>query len=181
MAATTVVVNRPATWALRTFGNAETVLIAVLKNKPPCAATRLTTRPSTYRRYAQIVEQYLVPAIGRIHLERLTPSDVRAMLNAKATKLRSRSLHHIRTVLRTALKVAMRDGLIPNNAAALAESPRVPATGMRTLGEDDVGHPILSAMMIAFIGAVIGECQAYEVAHAVSWCRRGDSNSGPSV
>ncbi len=101
-------------------------------------SARPTTRPSTYRRYAQIVEQYLVPSIGRIQLERLTPSDVRAMLNAKATKLSPRSLHHMRTVLRTALKVAMRDGLIPNNAAALAESPRVPATEMRTLGEDDV-------------------------------------------
>jgi integrase len=99
-----------------------------------------TTRPSTYRRYAQIVDQYLVPALGRIQLERLTASDVRSMLNSRARILSPRSLHHLRAVLRTALKVAMRDGLIPNNAAALAESPRVPASEMRTLGEDDVGR-----------------------------------------
>lgn len=97
-----------------------------------------TTRPSTYRRYAQVVDQYLAPAIGRIQLERLTPADVRSMLNSKAAKLSPRSLHHLRAVLRTALKVAMRDGLIPNNAAALAESPRVPVAEMRTLGEEDV-------------------------------------------
>jgi integrase len=101
-------------------------------------SARPTTRPSTYRRYAQIVEQYLIPSIGRIQLERLTPSDVRAMLNARAGSLSPRSLHHIRNVLRTALKVALRDGLIPNNPAALAESPRVPVTEMRTLAEEDV-------------------------------------------
>jgi integrase len=97
-----------------------------------------TTRPSTYRRYAQLVDQYLVPALGRIQLERLTPSDVRSMLNSKTKTLSPRSIHHLRAVLRTALKVAMRDGLIPNNPAALAESPRVPAAEMSVLGEDDV-------------------------------------------
>ncbi len=100
-------------------------------------SARPTTRPSTYRRYAQLVDQYLVPALGRIQLERLTPSDVRSMLNANAKTLSPRSLHHLRSVLRTALKVAMRDGLIPNNAAALAEAPRVPGSEMHTLAEDD--------------------------------------------
>jgi integrase len=97
-----------------------------------------TTRPATFRRYAQLVHQYLTPALGRIALERLSPSDVRAMLNAKSG-LSPRSLHHLRAVLRTALHVAMRDGLIPANAAALAEPPRVPETDRHFLGERDPG------------------------------------------
>lgn len=98
-----------------------------------------TTRPLTLQRYAQLVAQYLVPALGRIPLERLAPSDVRAMLNAHAGTLSPRSLHHLRAVLRTALHVAVRDGLIPTNAAALAESPQVPDTEYHYLGENDSG------------------------------------------
>jgi integrase len=98
-----------------------------------------TTRPATFRRYAQLVDQYLAPALGRIPLERLSASDVRAMLNAKSGTLSPRSLHHLRAVLRTALHVAMRDGLIPTNAAALAEAPRVPETDRHFLGEKDAG------------------------------------------
>jgi integrase len=97
------------------------------------------TRPATFRRYAQLVDQYLVPSLGRIPLERLAPSDVRAMLNAKSDSLSPRSLHHLRAVLRTALHVAMRDELIPTNAAALAAAPRVPETDYHFLGEKDAG------------------------------------------
>jgi integrase len=98
-----------------------------------------TTRPATYRRYAQLVDHYLTPALGRIPLERLSPSDVRAMLNTREGTLSPRSLHHLRAVLRTALHVAMRDGLIQTNAAALAEPPRVPETDHHFLGENDPG------------------------------------------
>jgi integrase len=98
------------------------------------------TRPTTYTRYAGLVDHYLIPALGRIPLERLSPSDVRTMLNSRIDTLSPRSRHHLRAVLRTALKVAMRDGLIPNNAAALAEAPRVPASEMHTLAEDDVNR-----------------------------------------
>lgn len=94
------------------------------------------TRPTTYTRYAGLVDHYLIPALGRIPLERLSPSDVRGLLNRTDT-LSPRSRHHLRAVLRTALKVAMREGLIPNNAAALAEAPRVPASEMHTLAEED--------------------------------------------
>jgi integrase len=96
-----------------------------------------TTRPSTLRRYTQLVDQYLIPALGRIPLERLSPSDVRGLLNAKAGALSPRSINHLRAVLRTALHVAMRDGLIPTNAAALTEPPRVPDTEYHFLGEKD--------------------------------------------
>jgi integrase len=96
-----------------------------------------TTRHSTYERYASIVDLHLKPALGRIPLERLSPSDVRSMLNAKAGALSPRSLHHLRAVLRTALKVAMRDGLIPTNAAGLTASPRVPDPEIHFLGEVD--------------------------------------------
>jgi integrase len=90
-------------------------------------------RPSTYRRYKDLSEQHIAPMLGRIPLERLTPADVRQLLNAKlAEGLAPRTVHHVRSVLRTALHHAERDGLIQRNAAALAESPRVERKEMKS-------------------------------------------------
>jgi integrase len=93
-------------------------------------------RPSTFRRYKDLTEQHIAPGIGRIPLERLTPADVRQLLNAKAETLAPRTVHHIRAVLRTALHQAERDGLITRNAAALAESPHVERQEMKSLNPD---------------------------------------------
>jgi integrase len=88
-------------------------------------------RPSTFRRYKDLTEQHIAPTVGRIPLERLTPADVRQLLNAKSADLAPRTVHHIRAVLRTALHQAERDGLVTRNAAALAESPRVERQEMK--------------------------------------------------
>ncbi len=87
---------------------------------------RPKVRPSTFTRYRGLVELHLVPSIGRIPLEKLTPRDVQAMLNAKAAGgMAPRSVHHLRAVLRTALNQAVRWGDVPRNVAALTDPPRV--------------------------------------------------------
>jgi integrase len=93
-------------------------------------------RPSTFRRYKDLTEQHIAPSLGRIPLERLSPADVRQLLNAKGATLAPRTVHHIRAVLRTALHQAERDGLIQRNAAALTESPRIERQEMKTFTPD---------------------------------------------
>jgi integrase len=94
-------------------------------------------RPSTFRRYKDLTEQHIAPSLGRIPLERLTPADVRQLLNAKGADLAPRTVHHIRAVLRTALHQAERDGLVQRNAGALAESPRVERQEMKAFTPDE--------------------------------------------
>lgn len=112
-------------------------------------------RPTTLRRYRQLVTHQLVPHLGRIPLARLTPSDVEGML--RQLHGAPRSAHHARAVLRTALNRAMRHGLITRNAAALAEAPRVarreaqaldPAQARRLLAALD-GHPMRAMFLLA--------------------------------
>ena len=114
------------------------------------AAAESTVRHSTHRRYRQIVQHQLVPHLGRIPLAKLTPGDVEAMLHALADEgMAPRTVHHARTVLRTALARAMRHGLVVRNAAALAAPPRVAHREIRSLDPDQVrlflatvkGHP----------------------------------------
>src|SRR2546421_11169052 len=42
---------------------------------------RQRVRPQTFKRYRELVTAHLIPALGRIALDKLGPADVQAMLN----------------------------------------------------------------------------------------------------
>jgi len=105
-----------------------------------------SVRARTFEHYAGIVRLHLVPSIGRRPLSKLTPSDVETMLSAHVKGgMSPRSAHHVRAVLRNALKGAERDGLVSRNAASLARPPRVVKTEMTTLSP---------AQVTAFLAAI---------------------------
>lgn len=121
-------------------------------------AVEPSVRHSTFRRYRQIVTHQLTPQIGRTPLSQLTPADVEAMLRRLAADgLSSRSVHHVRAVLRTALARAARHGLVARNAAALAEPPHVERREVRALDPAEVrrflsaleGHPLRCLFTVA--------------------------------
>jgi integrase len=69
---------------------------------------------------------HLVPALGSKRLDRLTPRDVRTLLNAKKRSgLSVRMVQYIHAVLRNALQNAVREELLVRNVAKLVqvESP----------------------------------------------------------
>lgn len=105
---------------------------------------RMRVRASTWRGREMHVRVYLVPALGRLALARLSAADVERALSAflasgrpqrpaKGTRGRQNAralapltVRHIRTTLRRALADAVRDGLAGRNAAAEARPPYVP-------------------------------------------------------
>ncbi len=87
---------------------------------------RHKVRPSTWRRYVQLVRGHLIPSLGHLTLEGLMPEQVQAMLNKKEKEgLAPRTRHHLRAVLRNALNKAIRWKRITSNAAELADPPRI--------------------------------------------------------
>lgn len=78
---------------------------------------------STYVRYAGIVDKHISTALGRKKLRDLSRAEVRALYAAKGTELSSRSVDYIHITLQKALSQAVRDDLVPRNAAA-GERPR---------------------------------------------------------
>lgn len=107
-------------------------------------SVKTRNRYSTHRRYAQIVEQYLIPWLdprGTRKLDELDRTHVQQMINELAQSdppkrpkaLAPRSLRNIRSVLRRALKVAMDDGLILRNVAKMVDLPAEPNDDKRTL------------------------------------------------
>jgi len=106
-------------------------------------ATRQRIRHSTWRGYESCVRVYLVPAIGRLELEKLTPTDVeRVTAGLVAAGRAPRTAALTRIVLRRALADAERDGLVHRNVAALARPPHVPSRSL------EVGRDYLDAAQL---------------------------------
>jgi len=88
--------------------------------KPPA------TKPKTYEAYEGDLRIHLIPALGNRPLVKLQPQEVREFMRAKIEAgFSSKSIRNYRATLRVALNVAMQDGLIARNAAALAKPPRL--------------------------------------------------------
>jgi integrase len=93
-----------------------------------------TVRPSTYRSYEQLIRVHLVPALGKIPLEKLSTQHIRAFLNQKQDEgLSSRTVQYLHAILRKALNDAVKDQLVVRNVAALVDPPRVQSTEVQPL------------------------------------------------
>lgn len=94
---------------------------------------------NTRANYGQIVRVHLVPALGKVRLDKLTAEQVDHFLAGKADAGLSRShIGRMRTILADALRHAERRGLVVRNAAALSVMPKTkPATPRRSLTPDE--------------------------------------------
>ena len=89
---------------------------------------------STADGYERIVRLYVVPSLGRVRLDQLSPSHVRGMLTALRDQgLSPNTMRLARSVLRRALRTAEADGLIARNPAALVDGVRLGQRTGRTL------------------------------------------------
>src|SRR5215212_1974590 len=88
-------------------------------------SVRGSVRQRTFERYEQIARVHIKPELGRIKLKALTPIHVRGLYREKLDDaLSPRTVQYIHTTLRKALKEAVRDGLIPRNAADAVKAPK---------------------------------------------------------
>jgi integrase len=111
---------------------------------------RQRVRPSSWRSRELHVRAYLIPALGRLSLVRLSAADVERALDAfqrtgcpilppgRRRPLAPRTVIHIRATLRRALNAAQRAGLVARNAASDAAPPYVPHRAVTYLTAEDV-------------------------------------------
>lgn len=95
-------------------------------------AIRATVRPSTFSSYETHVRKYLVPALGNIGLQRLSPPAINAMYadlqlpRDGQRRLAPATVRRIHATLHRSLRDAVRWQLTARNAAASADPPRAP-------------------------------------------------------
>lgn len=95
---------------------------------------RPNIRPKTYDIYKNMVDNHLVPEIGKTPIGKLRPSQIKGMLarklksgraDGKPGGLSNRSVQYMHMVLQLALKSALEDELVPRNVAEAVTPPRV--------------------------------------------------------
>ncbi len=84
----------------------------------------LRMAPATRRKHESVVRTHLVPTLGHVRLSELSPRDVEHGIRGLDVGPQTR--RHVRASLRRALADAVRDGLVPRNAAALARPEDLP-------------------------------------------------------
>ena len=122
--------------------------------------------------------RFSVEAIGHLRLDQLRAGHVQTMLNDLAGTYARNTISGAVSVLRMALKDAVRDGLVSRNVAADARMPRhvcTPATEARFMTEDELGrfltaaeaHPDGPLYVVAVLtGLRLGELRGLTWEHA---------------
>lgn len=87
--------------------------------KPP--ALRL----STYVKYSKLIHSYIMPELGQIRLQKLTPQRVQAFYRKRSEKLAPKTVHSIHGVLHKALDDAVRWNLLARNVCDLVKPPKI--------------------------------------------------------
>lgn len=105
-----------------------------------------TMKPRTHERFDELIHLHVLPELGKVRLEKLSPSHVQNLLGHKlAEGLSASTVVAIRNVLRNALNRALRWGLIGRNVATLVDAPRSERPPVRILSVDEARKLIEAA------------------------------------
>lgn len=85
---------------------------------------RKEVRPNTFNGYRAVVNNQIIPAIGRVRLDNLKPAHIRRVHDHVTAKRTSSYAANAHRVLAKSLADAEREGLIHRNPAKLISAPR---------------------------------------------------------
>ena len=88
-------------------------------------AVKTEVSPKTHERYAEIVRCYLLPAVGSVQLQRLTPTDIQRGYNNFDRKPSPRTRRHIHRILKSALARAIEQQALARNPAINLRLPMI--------------------------------------------------------
>jgi integrase len=98
----------------------------------------LSQRPKTLAQYRMITEQYINPGLGRKRLQDIHPIHINLLYQARRDEGRgARTVQLIHTVLHSALKQAVREGLIVRNPVDAVQRPKVERKELPILNEEE--------------------------------------------
>jgi integrase len=109
-------------------------------------SARGSVRRSTYESYRRQVERYIIPALGRIKLMKLTYMHVQGLYRQMQDRgLSARTVQYTHAVLHRALKQAVRWSMIPRNVCEGVDVPQVRREEMRPLNAEQARRLLRSA------------------------------------
>lgn len=96
-----------------------------------------TRRPKTLEAYQSAVKQRVLPTLGHIRLDKVTPAQLRKVTAATEAEKSSTYARNVHAVMSAMFKDAEREGRIPRNPAELVQAPRKAVTTLHALTVDE--------------------------------------------
>lgn len=101
---------------------------------------------STYVKYRKVIQGYIIPALGDVKLEKLTPQHVKSLYNKKQRDgLSPKTIHSIHGVLHKALDNAVLWSLVSRNVCSVVKPPRLVKTEKPSLTLEEA-HKLLESI-----------------------------------
>lgn len=124
-------------------------------------------RPKTAYNYTSLIRTHITPALGRVQLDKLTAQQIARFLEAKARDgYAPRTLRLLHTILRSALKQAVKWELVPKNVAMLVDAPPIERYTPAIWSPDDARR---------FLTAMRGQpCEALYLLALATGMRQGE-------
>jgi integrase len=89
-------------------------------------------RPRTFIRYRQLIQLHILPVLGKVKLQKLTPQHLQKLYNQKLEEgCAPQSVKHMHRLLHKAFNDALKWNLISRNVCDLVDTPRVPKHEMK--------------------------------------------------
>jgi len=87
---------------------------------------KVRLRVSTYVKYKKLINSYILPVIGHVRLQKLTPQQVQSLYTKKLRDgLSAKTVYNVHGLLHNALDNAVRWGLVSRNVTDLVTPPRL--------------------------------------------------------
>jgi len=86
-----------------------------------------TLRITSYARYRVLLRKHILPVIGHLQLQKLTPQQVQALYSRKVNEgMAPKTIQNMHGLLHKALDNAVKWGLVPRNVCDAVSTPRLP-------------------------------------------------------
>lgn len=99
-------------------------------------------RPNTVNNYRNVVTKYVIPIIGKVRLDKLTPAHIRRVTNEIEQKHSATYALNAYRILSSSFSVAEREGRVNRNPVKLARAPRKSKLELDVLTTDEAANLI---------------------------------------
>lgn len=99
-------------------------------------------RPNTVNNYRNVATKYIIPIIGKVRLDKLTPAHIRRVTNEIEQKYSPTYALNAHRIMSSSFSVAEREGRVHRNPAKLTRAPRKAQVQLDVLDTDEAAKLI---------------------------------------
>jgi integrase len=133
-------------------------------------AQRMSLRPSTYASYRAAINLHVVPAVGHIPIQQLSPDPLDHLYAALvAGGLSAKTVRNVHVMIHKSLCDAVRKNLVPRNVADAADPPK-----LKRADRDEMKTWTPAQLRVFFAGVAHHRLAAAYLLAATTGMRRGE-------